>query len=190
MSEQKKSFWSGLSGALAAITALLTAVGTLIAVLVQVGVIGDDGGNGGSGGTTTSAAMVDWAGEANEACERANELIGELPDADRADPSEALGLAERALSINRQMVRELTKLPRPEPEREQIQAFLRVGARLNESAEEAIAAVKALNVEAVRQREAEISKFGAEFDAAAVELGASTCAEGASFEAGLPSADS
>jgi hypothetical protein len=28
------------------------------------------------------------------------------------------------------------------------------------------------------------------FDAAAVELGASTCAEGASFEAGLSSADS
>jgi hypothetical protein len=61
--------------------------------------------------------MTDWAGEANEACERANELLDELPDADRADPSEALGLAERALSINRQMVRELTKLPKPEPER-------------------------------------------------------------------------
>lgn len=190
MTEQKRSFWSGLSGALTAITALLTAIGALIAVLVQVGVIGgDDGGNGGGGGTTTSAAMIDWAGEANDACERANELIDELPDADRADPSEALGLAERALSINRQMVRELTKLPKPEPQREQIEAFLRLGASINESSEEAIAAVKALNIEAVRQREAEISKFGGEFDAAAVELGASTCAEGASFEAGLPSAD-
>jgi hypothetical protein len=130
--------------------------------------------------------MADWAGEANEACERANELIEELPDPETADPSEGLGLAERALSINRQMVRELTKLPKPEPEREQIGEFLRLGARINESAEEAIAAVKVLNIEAVQQREAEISKFGREFDAAAVELGATTCAEGSSFEAGLP----
>jgi hypothetical protein len=190
MTEQKKSFWSGLSGALAAITALLTAVGALIAVLVQVGVIGgDDGGNGGGGsGTTTSAAMVDWAGEANEICERANELLDELPDAERADPSEGLGLAERALSINRQMVRELTKLPKPEPERERIVEFLRLGAGINESTEEAIAAVKALNIAAVQERQAEISTFGRKFDAAAVDLGASTCAEGASFEAGLPSA--
>jgi len=190
MTEQKKSFWSGLSGALAAITALLTAVGALIAVLVQVGVIGgNDGGNGGAGGSsTTTAAMADWAGEANEVCERANELIDELPDAERVDPSEVLGLAERALSINRQMVRELMKLPKPEPERKQIQEFLRLGARINESTEEAIAAVKALNIAAVQERQAEISTLGREFDAAAVELGASTCAEGSSFEAGLPAA--
>jgi hypothetical protein len=191
MTEQKKSFWSGLSGALAAITALLTAVGALIAVLVQVGVIGgDDGGNAGGGGsgTTTTPAMVDWAGKANEACERANELIDELPDAERVDPSEGLGLAERALSINRQMVRELTKLPKPEEERKQIMEFLRLGAGINESTEEAIAAVKALNIAAVQERQAEISTFGRKFDAAAVELGASTCAEGSSYEAGLPSA--
>ena len=188
MSEQRKSFWSGLSGALAAITGLLTAVGALIAVLVQVGVIGgDDGGNAGGGGSsTTTPAMADWAGEANKVCERANELTDELPDADRVDPSEGLGLAERALSINRQMVRELTKLTKPEPEREQIVEFLRLGARINESTEEAIAAVKAVNVAAVRKRQAELSTLGTEFDAAAVELGASTCAEGASFEAGLP----
>jgi hypothetical protein len=189
MTEQKKSFWGGLSGALAAITALLTAVGALIAVLVQVGVIGgDDNGNGGGSGTTTTAAMADWAGEANEICERANELIDELPDADRVEPAEGLGLAERALSINRQMVRELTKLPKPEPERERIVEFLRLGAGINESTEEAIAAVKALNIAAVQERQAEISTFGRKFDAAAVDLGASTCAEGASFEAGLPSA--
>jgi hypothetical protein len=189
MTEQKKSFWSGLSGALAAITALLTAVGALIAVLVQVGVIGgDDNGNGGGSGTTTTAAMADWAGEANEICERANELIDELPDADRVEPAEGLGLAERALSINRQMVRELAKLPKPQSEREPIVEFLRVGARINESTEELIAAVKAANISVAQERQAALSPLGREFDAAAVDLGASTCAEGASFEGGLPAA--
>jgi hypothetical protein len=187
MTEQKKSFWSGLSGALAASTALLTAVGALLAVLIQVGVIGgDDDGNGGSSGTTTSAAMVDWAGEANEICQRANELFDELPDADRVQPSEVLGVLKQALSINRQMVRELTKLPKPEQERERVAEFLRLGARLNESSEELIAAFRALNIEAVQQRQAELSKLGSQFDTAAIDLGASTCAEGASFEAGLP----
>jgi len=188
MNEPKRSFWSGLSGALAGVTALLTAVGALIAVLVQVGVIGggDDGNGGGSSGTTTSAAMVDWAGEANEICDRANELFDELPDAERVQPSEVLGVLKQSLSINRQMVRELTKLPKPEAEREQVTAFLRVGARLNESAEEMIAAFMVLNLEAVQQRQSELSTFGSQFDAAAVDLGASTCAEGASFEAGLP----
>jgi hypothetical protein len=190
VTEQKKSFWSGLSGALAGVTALLTAVGALIAVLVQVGVIGGDDGSGGGEGaiTVTTAAMADWAGEANEICERANELIDELPDAETADPSQALGLAERALSINRQMVRELTKLPKPEEERERVTEFLRLGARVNETTEEAIAAVKALNIAAVQQREAQLSTLGGQFDTAAVDLGATTCAEGASFEAGLPAA--
>jgi hypothetical protein len=129
-----------------------------------------------------------WAGEANEICERANELIDELPEPDKADPSEVLGLFDRVLSINRQMVRELTKLPKPEPEREQIQAFLRLGANPNESAEEMVAAFKALNIAAVQERQTEISKFGREFDAAAVALGASTCAESSSFEGGVPQA--
>lgn len=190
MTEQKKSFWSGLSGALAGITALLTAVGALIAVLVQVGVIGGGGGNGGSGGasTTTTAAMADWDREANEICERANELFDELPDAQTADLSEVLGLMERALSINRQMVRELTKLPKPEQQREQVEEFLRYGARINESTEELISGFKVANIAAVQERQAEISTLGRQFDGAAVELGASTCAEGSSFDAGLPTA--
>ena len=190
MTEPKKSFWSGLSGALAGVTALLTAVGALLAVLIQVGVIGgdDDGNGGGSSGTTTSAAMVDWAGEANEICQRANELFDELPDAERVQPSEVLGVLKQALSINRQMVRELAKLPKPDQEREQVTEFLRIGARLNESSEEMIAAFRALNIEAVQQRRKELSTLGSQFDAAAVDLGASTCAEGASFEAGLPEA--
>jgi hypothetical protein len=187
MLDPKKSFWSGLSGVIAAITALITAIGALLAVLVQLGVIG--GGDGGGGpGTTTSAAMVDWASEANEICDRANELFDELPDAERVEPSEVLGLTERALSINRQMVRELTKLAKPEEQRARIAEFLRVGARINESSEEMIAAFKVLNIEAVQRRQAELSTLGKQFDAAAVDLGASTCAEGASFEAGLPTA--
>ena len=187
MTEQRKPFWSGVSGALAAITALLTAIGALLAVLVQIGVIGGDDGNGGGGAiTVTTAAMADWAGEANDVCERANELIEELPDAERAEPSEALGLVERGLSINRQMVRELTKLPKPEEERERVTEFLRLGAKVNETSEEMIAAFKVLNVDALQQRQAELSTLGSQFDAAAVDLGASTCAEGASFEAGLP----
>jgi hypothetical protein len=190
MTEPKKSFWSGLSGALTGATALLTAVGALLAVLIQVGVIGgdDDGSGGGSSGTTTSAAMVDWAGQANETCQRANELFDELPDAERVQPSEVLGVLKQALSINRQMVRELTKLPKPEQERERVAEFLRLGARLNESSEELIAAFRVLNIEAVQQRQKELSTLGSQFDAAAVDLGASTCAEGASFEAGLPTA--
>jgi hypothetical protein len=188
MTEQKKSFWSGLSGVLAGVTALLTATGALIAVLAQVGVLGGDDGDddGARPITVTTAAMADWAGEANEICERANELFDELPDAETADPSQALGLVERGLSINRQMVRELTKLPKPEAEQERVTEFLRLGARVNETSEELIAAFKALNIEALQRGQTELSTLGREFDAAAVELGASTCAEGSSFDAGLP----
>lgn len=191
MTEQKKSFWSGLSGILAGVTALLTAVGALIAVLVQVGVIGGDDRNGGGEGaiTVTTAAMADWAGEANAICERANELFDELPDAETADPSQALGLVERGLSINRQMVRELTKLPKPDEERERVTELLRLGARVNETTEELIAAFKALNIAALQEGQTELSTLGRRFDAAAVDLGASTCAEGSSFDAGLPAPD-
>src|ERR671935_1294335 len=53
---EKKSFFSGLSGTLAAITALITAIGGLIAVLIQVGVIGGSGGSGSRGGAPKVAA--------------------------------------------------------------------------------------------------------------------------------------
>src|SRR5919204_5268369 len=52
---EKKSFFSGLSGTLAAITALITAIGGLIAVLIQVGVIGGSGGSRSRGGGQNGA---------------------------------------------------------------------------------------------------------------------------------------
>ena len=179
MSEPKKSFWSGLSGGLAATTALITAVGALLAVLVQVGVLGgDDGGGGGSGGTgTTTVDVVAWATGANDECDRTNRLISALPTT--PDPEDAVEWMRQALRLNQQMLRELTALPRPLEERERIAAFLRAGARMNEVTEDFVMAGVS-DLEALLRYQTEISAAGKEFDRVAVDLGASTCAEGSS----------
>ena len=180
MSEPKKSFWSGLSGGLAATTALITAVGALLAVLVQVGVLGggDGDGGGGTGATgTTTVDVVAWATEANDECDRTNRLISGLPTT--PDPEDVVEWMRQALRLNQQMMRELTALPRPLEERGRIAAFLRAGARMNEVTEDFVMAGVS-DLEALLRYQTEISAAGKEFDRVAVDLGASTCAEGSS----------
>ena len=71
MTEEKKSLWSGLSGGLAAATALITAVGALLAVLVQVGGRAGRTRTPSSRGRDNARRSVLAADGANEICERA-----------------------------------------------------------------------------------------------------------------------
>ena len=69
MTDEKKSFWSGATGVITGVTALVTATAGLIAVLIQVGVIGEDGGSRKQAATTaqqTASARLD--AEANDTC--------------------------------------------------------------------------------------------------------------------------
>ncbi len=189
---ETKSFWRSMSGLITAITALVTAVGGLIAILIQVGVIGGGGGtpNAGlsSGGQqTTSTQGADWADHANDICARANDLITALPNPRTLDPQVAFEMGQQALRINRQMVRELAKLPKPEPQRARVEALLRLGAQINDNAEELLADGTNGNIADIQQRQRALSRLGQKFDGSAIDLGATTCAEGSSFSGGLPS---
>ncbi len=174
-----------MSGFLAGTTALVTAVGGLIAILIQVGVIGGNGGSSKGGGQTTTQSP-DWAPQANDICARANDLITALPNPKTLDLQAALGMGQQALRINRQMVRELAKLPKPERQRAKVEEFLRLGADVNENTEELLADFTNGSIADAQQREGTLSRLGKKFDGAAIELGATTCAEGASFSGGLP----
>jgi hypothetical protein len=180
---EKKSFWSGMSGFLAGTTALLTAVGGLIAILIQVGAIGGNGGSNGGGETTESAA---WAPQANDICARANDLITALPNPKTLGAQAALTMGQQALRINRQMVRDLAKVPQPDEQRADVNEFLRLGANVNDNTEELLADLTSGSVADAQQRLKTLSRLGKKFDSAAIGLGASTCAEGASFSGGLP----
>ena len=82
------------------------------AILIEVGVIGgNDAANGGGGGKTIES--VDWAPLANDICARSNDLITALPNPKTLDMQSALTMGQQALRINRQMVRDLAKIPKP-----------------------------------------------------------------------------
>jgi hypothetical protein len=174
-----------MSGFLAGTTALVTAVGGLVAILIQVGVIGGNGQSSNGGGQTTTRT-ADWAAQANDICARANDLITALPNPKTVDPQVALGMGQQALRINRQMVRELAKLPPAEHQRGEVEDFLRLGADLNDNTEELLADFTSANLADAQQRAGTLSRLGKRFDRAAIDLGATTCAEGASFSGGLP----
>ncbi len=179
----KRPFWSGMSGVLAGTAGVIGAVAGLIGILIQLGVIG----GGESSNASAPPGNPTWAAQANEICQRTNDSIQALPTPKTGDPTESLvGFGTGALKINRLMVRELAALEPPADKREQVEAFVRLGARTNEEVEEMLADVKSGNLADLAQRQQSLSSLGQRFDAAAVDLGATTCAEGASFAGGLP----
>jgi len=187
MTDENKSFWSGMTGILAAITALVSAVGGLIAILVQVGAIGGNGTPSGGTATTplstTTAALAasDWAVQANAICARTNDAIDVLPEPESLDPEVALKAGKQALSINKRMLRDLAALPRPADRKVEVEDFLRLGAQMNEGAEELFAALLVGDIAKAQERSSSLSRAGKLFDDSANSLGAYTCAEGASL---------
>jgi hypothetical protein len=193
VTEEKKSFWTGMSGMVAGVTALITAIGALLAVLIQVGVIGGGGGSSSvaaskghrRGAPTTSA--TGWASDANAICARANDAINALPDPKTLDAASGLVMLQQSLRLNRQMFRDLTALPTPPDKQAEIGEFLRLGARMNEAADELVGDFRVGNLTAAQTSANNLSRLGQTFDDAAIGLGATTCAEGAAFTGALPS---
>lgn len=183
MTDEKKSFWSGATGVITGVTALVTAVAGLIAVLIQVGVIGDDGGSGKQVAINAqqTASQSDWVQEANGICARANDTINALPDPETLDLQAGIAQARESVTIYRRMIRNLAVLTPPANRRGDVEEFLRLGAHVNDAAEELVAGLRIGDV-AVAQRQANtLKRLGKSFDDSAIGLGATTCAEGASL---------
>ena len=184
MTDEKKSFWSGATGVIAAVTALITAVGGLLAILIQLGVLGGGGTESSQGAivTTQTTAQPDWAQQANRICARTNDSINALPDrSETTDPMAALGQVREALTLNKRMVRDLAALPPPADRQDDVEEFLRLGAGINDATEEMLAGVQMGDVVAAEQQVSRLKRLGRSFDNAAIGLGATTCAEGASL---------
>jgi hypothetical protein len=186
MTDEKKSFWSGATGAIAAVTALITAVGGLLAVLIQLGVFGGSGGESSQGAivpqVTTSASQPNWAQQANRICARTNDAINALPDeSETVDPMAAVGQVREALTLNKRMVRDLAELTPPPGREADVEEFLRLGAGMNDAAEEFVAGIRAGDVVAAQSQISRLKRLGRSFDNSAIGLGATTCAEGASL---------
>jgi hypothetical protein len=184
MTDEKKSFWSGATGAIAAVTALITAVGGLLAVLIQLGVFGGGGDETSQGAIVpqVTTAQPNWAQQANRICARTNDAINALPDrAETVDPAAALTQVREALTLNKRMVRDLGALT-PPPDREgDVEEFLRLGAGMNDAAEEFVAGLQVGDVVVAQQQIGRLKRLGRSFDDSAIGLGATTCAEGASL---------
>jgi hypothetical protein len=136
----------------------------------------------------TPAAGQSWVAEANKICERANDTISDLPEPNTASldtlGADALvGYGVTAVNVNKRMIRDLGELTPPSDERAAHQELVRRGAAMTEAAEEFFAALRIGDVAAAQRQESALSKAGERFDAQAIEVGATTCAEGASLGA-------
>jgi hypothetical protein len=183
VTDEKKSFWSGATGAIAAVTALITAVGGLLAVLIQLGVLGG-GSSQGAVVTqqTTTQPQPSWAQQANGICARTNDAINALPNKqETSDPAAALSQVREALTLNKRMVRDLAALTPPATRQDDVEEFLRLGAGINDATEELVAGVQVGDVVAAQQQVSRLKRLGRSFDNSAIGLGATTCAEGASL---------
>ena len=180
MTDEKKSFWSGATGVIAAVTALITAVGGLLAILIQLGVLGG-GSSEGAAATTQTTAQPNWAQQANRICARTNDAINALPNASETDPAAALGQLRESVTLSKRMVRDLAALTPPPDRTDDVDEFVRLGASMNDAGEEFAAALQAGDVVAAQQQIPRLKRLGRTFDNSAIGLGATTCAEGASL---------
>jgi hypothetical protein len=184
MTDEKKSFWSGATGAIAGVTAFITAVGGLLAVLIQLGVFGGGGDESSQGAIVPQAtvAQPNWAQQANRICARTNDAINALPnESETTDPAAAIGQISEALTLNKRMVRDLAELTPPTGRETDVEEFLRLGAGINDAAEEFVAGLRAGDVVAAQRQVSRLKRLGRSFDNSAIALGATTCAEGASL---------
>ncbi len=183
MSERR---FAGLSGVLAGSAAAITAVGGLIAILVQLGVIGANGDNTDTNKTFTGSSgdrppKEHWAMQANKICEKANEDIDALPEPEALDPTALAGTAGEAVDIGQRQLRELQALAPPDEDAAKVRRLLRTYALSNEATEELVGALRVGDIAAIQPRIDALKRLGRSSDELANELGATTCAEGASF---------
>ena len=168
--------------------AVLTAGGAAAALvaLAAVVILVFRGGDGAMESSSATAVTEDWTAQANEVCERANEAIDDLPEASAANletlGAEALvGYGVAALNVNKRMVRDLRELSPPPELRDDANELVLRGAKMTEAAEELFAALRVGDIAGVQRQQTALSSAGEAFDAKALELGATTCAEGASL---------
>jgi hypothetical protein len=182
VTNDQKSFWSGASGLIAAVTALVTAIGGLIAVLIQIGVIGGNGGaHQAAAGAVQTISQADWVAEANGICARANDAINALPDPELLDLQSGIARGRESIAINRRMVRNLAALRPGQARQADVEEFLRLAAQINDTAEELLAGLRVGDVAVAQRGAATLKRLGRSFDDSAIGLGATTCAEGASL---------
>ena len=182
--------FSGLSGLLGGTAALITAVGGVIAILFQVGVLGGDedrvsttSDNGVVTASSSEAQPVqrDWAAQANAICAKANDDIDALPEPESLDISQAASAGGEAVDISQRQLRELQQLTPPADDRPRIKRLLRIYAQQNDVAEELFGAIRVGDVSGLQVHIDALRRLGKSGDDLANRLGASTCAEGASF---------
>lgn len=128
-----------------------------------------------------------WPAQANEICDRANESIDALPEPsvsslETLGADAFVGYGEAALAINKRMVRDLGELSPPPQQRADARELVLRGARMTEAAEELFAALRVGDVDGVQRQQRALSTAGKAFDAKALDVGATTCAEGASLD--------
>jgi hypothetical protein len=182
---QLASFFGEMTGRLKVVVALIGAVGTVVGTLTALGVTG--GGSGGNA-TTRSASTVplvtaaDWGRRANAICARTNDTRSALPTPQPGlGQQEALDLIRTASTLQQRLLRELAALARPKEKQAQIAQFLRVGAGINDSASELVDDFTLGNIAGAQKRVHQLSRLNTEFNRRAVDLGATTCAEGGSL---------
>ncbi|MGZ4439593.1 MAG: hypothetical protein ACXVZN_04380 [Gaiellaceae bacterium] len=172
-----RSFFSGLTGFITATAALIVAV---VGALTAVGVIG-----GGSGGTThaaATAAMPSWASQANAICARSNDTVAALPQAKAGlGADEVTALVKTSATLGHQMLRDLTALTPPKGKEQEVATFLRLDAALNNDLDELTADLTLGKLAAAATRATSLKTANTRFNQAAIQLGATTCAEGSSL---------
>src|SRR6266511_1931072 len=123
---------------------------------------------------------TDWARRANVICARTSATRAALPPPQPGlGQQEAFDLIKTASTLQQGMLRELAALPRP-AEQQQIMRLLRAGAAINNSMSELVNNLTLGNATGAQKRLRELSRLNTQFNRAAVDLGATTCAEGGS----------
>jgi hypothetical protein len=174
------SFFTSLTGLLTATAAL---IGAVVAILTATGVIGgsDNSANKETNAAPTEQNQTSWATQANAICARANDTIAALPNPHSVAPSDVASYLKTSVVLEQRMLRELNALPAPKDGGAQVNAFLKVGARMSDATSELANDVTLGDLAAAQQRAAQLSQLNTRFNNGAIELGARTCAEGSSL---------
>jgi hypothetical protein len=172
--QRVRSFFTGLTGFITATAAVIVAV---VGALTAVGVIGGGGSSTQPAATTTQS----WVTQANEICARANDTVAALPQAPKGiSMEEAAAFVKGSTSIGHRMVRDLTALTPPKGKEKEVAKLLSLGTEVNNNLEEFVADLTLGDVAGLQKRAATLQRVNKEFNQAAIDLGATTCAEGGS----------
>jgi hypothetical protein len=182
MNESKRtsSFWTTLPGILTGFAGMITAVATLVAVGIQLG--GASGGTGGTGPTppvrTTTveqARTVSWASDANRLCGDTLREVRALGTPET--PDELVDYLPRAIDANWRLHAQLRDVGVDSGDEDAVESLLGKLALANDRAEGLLQAIQALDQVGIVQEWNGLRAADGEFDAAAIALGASACAQ-------------